>query len=802
MEVFSQDLRFALRRLRKEPGFTAIALLTLALGIGANTAIFSVVHAVLWKPLRFADSDRLLLLFQVRDGAGQSPTLSPPNFFDLKSRARTLSGVAAFFTGGNTGAFTLTGHGDPVLLTATTVSDGFFDVLGIRAIYGRTLQAEDNRPGQHRVAMLSAPLWRERFGADPAIVGRSIALNGQPYTVVGVVADGMYGEFGDIWVPIVYDGGFVGESRTSSWLKTIARAAPGHSIETATREIETIGRQLVSDYPGNSGLTARPLHEHMIANVRMAMLVLLGAGGFVLLIACANVANLVLVRAVRRESEMAIRAALGGSRARLLRQMLTESAVLAVGGGCLGLLIAMWGTNLLSRITPGQMLFFTPQFDARVEPRVLLFTATLTIATAAIVGCLPAWQSWRINLAGSLRQARGIARVSRLRSLFVVAEMALAVLLLTGAGLLIRSFIKLQNVDPGFQADRAVSFRLSLPDETYENVPKRLAFLEGLIARLRSAPGVTAAAATTFAPMSGREFATAFAIAGKPELPVDARPSVEIRVVTSDYFRTMGIQVRRGRVFTDADVQGANPVLVVSDSLAQRYFPNEDPIGQRIALRWRNVSGDIVGVVGDVKERGLRAQSEPILYVAMAQAPLRNAMAVVVRTSGSTSALENTIRAAVRSMDPTLAISNLEALGDAVAESVALSRFYMLLLGLFAGTALVLAAIGIFGVMSNAVAQRTREIGIRIALGAPLQQVRGLVVRDALFMATAGLVVGLAAAVPMSRLMTSLLFELTPTDPATLGIVVTVLFGVALLASYLPARRASRVDPLVALRAD
>ena len=797
-----QDLRFAVRSFSKARGVTAAALLTLAVGIGANTAIFSVVHAVLWQPLRFAESDRLLLLFRARDGARQGANLSPPNFFDLRTRARTLSGVAAFFTGGNTGTFTLTGQGDPLLLTATTVSDGFFDVMGIPAMYGRTLQAEDNLPGRHRVAMLAAPLWRDRFGADPGIVGRSIVLNRQSYTVVGVAPDRMYGEFGQIWVPLVYDAGFVGESRTSAWLKTIARVAPGQSIEAATREIETIGRQLVAEYPGTSGMTARPLQEHMVANVRTAMLLLLGLAGFVLLIACANVANLVLVRAVRREGEMAIRAALGGSRARLLRQLLTESLVLAAAGGFAGMLLAMWGTKLLSRVAPAQMLFFTPTFDTRVEPTILLFTATITIATGAIVGCLPAWQRTRVDLTSALKHnARG-ARVTPLRGLLVVAEMALAVLLLTGAGLLVRSFARLQHVDPGFQADRALSFRLSLPDEDYDTVAKRISFLDALLARLRASPGVASAAATTFAPMSGREFGTSFVVAGRPAPPPDARPSIQIRAVTPEYFTAMGMPVMRGRVFTAADVQGASPVLLLSESAVRRYFPNEDPIGLRITLGWRSVGGDVVGIVGDIKELGLREAAEPILYVAFAQAPIRSAMAVVVRTTIPPASVQNTIRQAVGAVDPALAISDLESLGDAIADSVAQSRFYLLLVGVFAGTALVLAAIGIFGVLSHAVAHRTREIGIRLALGAPVQHVRGQVLRDAMTLAGVGIAIGLVAALQLTKLMATLLFDLTPTDPLTLGTVVIALFGVAMLASYLPARRATRVDPVIALRAE
>jgi predicted permease len=802
MDSFIQDLRFALRSLRRAPGFTAVALLTMAIGIGANTAIFTVVHAVLWQPLRFAESNRLLLIFRATDGARQGANLSPPNFFDLRARARTLSGVAAFFTGGNTGSFTLTGHGDPVLLTATAVSDGFFDVMGIPAMHGRTLRAEDNRPGQHRVAMLAAPVWRDRFAADPAIVGRSIVLNGQPYTVVGVAPDRMYGEFGQIWIPFVYDSGFYRESRTSAWLKTVARVAPGHSVEAATREIEEIGRQLVAEHSGNSGMTARPLHQHIVADVRTAMLVLAGAAGFVLLIACANIANLILVRGVRRQGEMAIRAALGGSTGRLLRQVLTESMVLAAGGGVLGLLIGMWGKNLLLRVTPAQMLFFTPPFDTRVEPTVLMFTAALTIATGAIVGSLPAWQSTRVDFGRALKQGVRVAPGSGMRAVLVVTEVAFAVLLLTGAGLLIRSFARLQHVDPGFQPDHAVSFRLSLPDEKYDNAAKRIAFVETLLGRLRSAAGVASAAVTTFAPMAGREFATSLVVAGRPDLPLSARPSIQVRAVTPDYFNAMGMPLRRGRAFTDGDVPGASAALLLSETAARRYFPNEDPIGQRITLGWRNVAGDVVGVVGDVKEFGLREAAVPILYVPFAQAPIRNVMAVVVRTTIAPAAAQRAIREAVRAADPELAISNVERLDEVIGASVAHARFYMLLLGVFAGTALLLAAIGIFGVLSHAVAHRTREIGIRLALGASAQRVRARVLRDAMLLASLGIASGLIAALPLTRLMATLLFELTPTDPITLGSVVIVLLGVALLASYLPARRATRVDPVIALRAD
>jgi predicted permease len=721
----------------------------------------------------------------------------------VRARARTLSGAAAFYTGGNIGTFTLTGQGDPVVVTATRVGDTFFDVLGIAPIHGRTFHPAENRPGQDRVAVLGYPLWRERFGADPRIVGRSITLDGVPYTVVGVAPRDVYLEFGQLWLPLVYDEEILGD-RDSHWLKAIGRVAGGQTVDTAAREIETVGRQLAAEHRENTntGLTARSLQGYMVRNVRTAMLLLLGAAGFVLLIACANVANLVLVRAVHREGEMAIRAALGGSRARLLRQLVTESLVLAAAGGWLGWLLALWGTDVLVRMRPAQMLFFGTDVTVRVDLVMLMFASALTIATGLIVGCIPAWQASRFNLAGSIRRSERGASVNRLRSALVISEMALAVLLLAGAGLLIRSFIQLQQVDPGFRADHVLSFRLSLPDGKYDTGPRRAAFLDNLLARLRAAPGVEGAAATTYAPMAGRQFGTSFRIAGRQDPKPGEQQSMQVRVVTPDYFRTLGIPLRRGRFFTDADVAAAAPVAVLSERAARQHFPGEDPIGKRITVGWRGQSGVVVGIAGDIKEMGLREPAEPQLYFAFAQAPHRNTVAIVMRTTTPPLSSGGAIRQAVRLEDPSLAISELQPLDEVLAQSVAQSRFSMLLLGTFAGAALLLAALGIFGVLSNAVAQRTREIGIRVALGAQRSQVRRLVLREALVLASLGTGIGIVAALQLTRLLATLLFQLTPTDPLTLAGVVVLLLGVALLAGYLPARRASRVDPVIALRAE
>jgi predicted permease len=801
MDTLSQDLRFGLRCLIKARGFTAVALLTLALGIGANTAIFSAVHAVLWRPLLFSEPDRLVVLLRTLDGRTPS-SLSGPNFLDLRARARTLSGAAAFFTGGNIGTFTLTGRGDPLVVTATRVSDGFFEVLGIAPLHGRMFVPAENRPGQDRVVVLGHPLWRERFGGDSGIVGKSITLDGDRYTVVGVAPPDVYIDFGELWVPLPYDEEIL-HDRDSHWLKGIGRVAPGYTLEAANLEIETIGRQLAAEHRENTnmGMTTRPLQAYMVRNIRTAMMLLLGAAGFVLLIACANVANLALVRAVKREGEMAIRAALGGSRPRLLRQLLTESLMIAAGGGLLGLLLAMWGIEVLVRIRPSQMVFFGGDIAAHIDGAVLLFTAALTIATGVLVGCFPAWKASRFNLAATMKRSARGASATGVRRALVVTEMALAVLLLTGAGLLMRSFIRLQQVDPGFEAGQVLSFRLSLPDRAY-GAAQRVAFFDKLEAALRASPGVESAAATTYAPMAGREFGTSFTVAGRPQPKPEETRSIQVRAVTADYFKTLDIPLRRGRLLTSADGQGARPVVLLSELAVHRYFPGEDPIGQRITIGWRDFSGDVIGVVGDVKEMGLREATEPQLYVPYAQAPHRNTMAVLVRTKTLPMSVVTSVRDVLRKQDPNLAISDVETLDRVVAQSVAQSRFLMMLLGTFATTALLLAAIGIFGVLSNAVAQRTREIGIRLALGAQGSQVRALVVRDAVLIAGLGIVLGIAASLQLMKAIAALLFELGPTDPLTFAGVAMLLLGVALAASYLPARSASRVDPVVALRAD
>jgi putative ABC transport system permease protein len=804
METLVQDLRLGLRRLANAPGFAAIALLTLALGVGANTAIFTVVNGVLFRPLPFPEPDRLVGLYHI--AGGETSTMSPPNFLDVRERARTLSDATAF----HGDSLNLTGRGDPVQLDVTRVTGSFFSVLGVKPMMGRSFTSADNDFKQPRVAILGYPLWRDRFGSDPKAVGQSVELSGVPYEIVGVMPESFrYPSDAQAWVPMEFKEDYRTRNRGAWYLTAIGRLAPGQTLATATREVEAIGKQLEREFPKNNtrvGITARSLQAETVRDVKTALLVLLGAVGFVLLIACANVANLFLARAARREGEMAIRAALGAHRVRLMRQVLTESLVVAAGGGALGLILAVWGTDLLIKLQPQGI----PRLEeVRIDRMVLLFTAGLTVLTGLIFGCIPAWQSTRVDLVGSLkdnaRGAIGAGGLHRLRGTLVVAEMALAVLLLTGAGLMIRSFARLQNVDSGFKTENVLTFHLALPQRNYTNDTARAVFMNTLLDRLRAAPGVATVAAISHQPMAGLTFNISFDIGGRPERKPGEDEAIELRVVTPDYFDTLGIPLRRGRVFHHGDVASSQKVMLISESAARRHFPGEEPIGKQITVGWgRNgvkVAGEVVGIVADVKESGLHEPSPPELYIPYDQVSVEE-MTVLMRTRVPPMKLMGVVRQEVQRADPSLPVSQVQTLDTILAESVSQSRFYMLLLGTFATVALLLAAIGIFGVMSNAVAHRTREIGIRLALGAESGHVRGLVLREAFMFAVLGIVLGLIASLQLTTFLATLLFELTPTDPATLIGVAVTLLAVALAASYLPAWRASRVDPLVALRQD
>jgi putative ABC transport system permease protein len=805
MDLFRQDVHYAARRLLRAPAFTLVAVITLALGVGANSAIFSVVNAILLKPLPYPEADRLVGIYHLTEG--NRAVMSGPNFTDVVRSSRLLENAAAV----DRSRVILTGEGEPIRLDAAEVSASLFNVLRVRPALGRTFNADENTPGKTNVVILSHALWQQRFGSDPGVIGRSIQLDGVSRQIVGVMPLGFsFPPERQLWIPIEYDQNFVSKGRGAWYLSVVGRLKPGVTPEQSAAEVQNIGRQLAVQYPdanGSIGMTTMPLHEAMVVNIRRAVLVLFGAVGFVLLIACANVANLLLARAAARETEMAVRTALGAGRGRLIRQLLTESVILSVCGAGLGLLLAVWGVEFLTSLQPEGV----PRLDSvAVDETVVLFTFVVAVVTGMAFGLVPALHATR-SVQDALKEGgRGAisTRASgRLRASLVVAEMALAVMLLVGAGLLMRSFVRLQAVDPGFRPDQTLSFELTLPESRYKEDTKIIAFFDQLMPRLRALPGVRDAAAVMGLPLSGMQFNISFEVAGRPPVPPSQQPAMEVRVATPDYFSTIGIPLVRGRFFTDEDRMGTPPVVLLTESAARQYFPGEDPLGKTIKLGWGHgpgkpkAGGQVVGIVGDVKDAGLDEPNPAEIYLPLRQWPV-SFMSVAVKTVLPPSSLGEAVRREVYAVDPNLPVSNVRTLDQIVAKSISQPRFYATLLVIFAGVALALAAIGIFGVLSYAVSQRTREIGIRMALGAQERTVVGLVVRQALVLVVTGVAVGTIAALVLSQTLRKMLFAIEPTDPATFLAVAAVLIAVALFASYLPARRATRVDPVVALRAE
>jgi putative ABC transport system permease protein len=800
-----QDLTYALRRLVKAPGFTFVAVLTLALGIGANSAIFSVVNGVLLKPLPYPESDRLVGVYHVTEG--ERAVMSGPNFTDVARMSQSLENVAAV----STSRAILTGEGEPARLATAEVTASLFNVLRVRAALGRTFNADENTPGKTNVVILSHGLWQQRFGGDASVIGRRITLDGVKREVVGVMPGGFsYPAERQAWLPLEFDQSFVATQRSAWYLYVVGRLKPGVTPEQSAAEVETIGRNLAKQYPdanGEIGMTTYPLLEAMVGDIRGAVLVLLGAVGFVLLIACTNVANLLLARAAARESEIAVRTALGAGRGRLVRQLLTESLLLSIIGAGVGLLLAVWGVDLLVRLKPAGI----PRLDnVRVDGIVIAFTLVIAGVTGVLFGLVPAFTATHGVSASLMESGRGAVTSragARVRGALVVAELALAVMLLAGAGLLMRSFARLQAVDPGFRVEQGLTFDLTLPDARYEADATRIAFFDQLLPRLRALPGVRSASAVLGLPLSGLQFVISFTVAGRPPVPPAQQPAMQVRVATPDYFSAIGIPVKRGRAFTEDDKEGTPRVVLITESAARQFFPGEDPIGKTIRLGWGkgpgrpNAGGEVVGIVGDVKDAGLNEPDPPQIYLPYRQWTV-GSISVLLKTSVPPTSIAEAARAQVYAIDPNLPLSNVNTLEGILAKSISQQRFYALLLAIFAGVALVLAAIGIFGVLSYAVAQRTREIGIRMALGAQGRSVVALIVREAMVLVVGGVILGTAAALFLSDTMTKMLFSITPTDPATFASVAGVLIGVALLAAYIPARRATRVDPIVALRAE
>lgn len=810
MDTLIADLRYAIRKLAGAPGFTFAALLTLALGIGANSAIFSVVYGVLFRPLPFPDSQQLVRVSSSLNGNPPIDAFSSPNYLDLAELADVFAGAAA----SSRGTLTLTGAGEPTDLNVSVVSANFFDVLGVRPQLGRAFSPAENEPGNRNVVILSRALWQQRFGGDPGILNQSLLLGGNAFTVVGVMPSGFsYPSNTDVWVPLEYSEAFRSEgSRGGFYLSVIARLRDDVPLERARAAVDALARRIDEawdppGFPVTLAMVTTPLREAIIGDVRTPLLVLLAAVGFVLLIACVNVANLLLARASTREAEIAVRTAIGAGRSRIIGQLVTESVVLGLLGGLLGLVLALWGTAAIVGMQPGDLPRIS---EVRVDGAVIAFTFGISLVAALLFGMLPALQSASMNPYDALREAGrsqvGSRRSQRLRTGLVVAEIAFAVLLLAGAGLLIRSFATLMDVDPGFRSEGLLTFPVGLPGGTYPDDARRSMFVEQYLERVRALPGVAEAAAVSAAPLAAGTLRVGFSIEGEGE--VSSEQVMDIRVVTPGYFRLMGIPLRGGRDVEPSDRAGTQPVAVVSEAAVRRYFRDGDPIGRTITMGWARdaqpdgVTATIVGVVADVKLYELGEAPLPTVYFPHAQVGVPG-MSMIVRAAGANPLLPVPgLRDELRALDPNLPLDDVQLVDDILADSVAQPRFYMMLLLLFAGVAVILAAVGIFGVMSFAVAQRRREIGIRMALGAPHASVLRLVLREGMLVTAVGIAIGLTAAVALTRVMESLLYGVAATDAVALVGATLILAATALLASCLPARRAASLDPLLALRAD
>ena len=799
-----QDLRYALRMLLKNPGFSAVAIIALALGIGANSAIFSVVNTVMLRPLPYKDADRLVMVWEDASKHGYPrDTPAAANYIDWRDQNQVFEGMAAIADQ----SFNLTNAGDPERVEGRRVSANLFPLLGVEPELGRVFRSEEDQPGANRVAILSHRFWHRRFGADPGIAGKTVTLNGESVVVVGV----MPSEFqfptreDELWVPI----GFTqaeAANRGRHYLQVLARLKPGVTVQQAQSEMSTIATRLQQQYPeANTDLGAAvvPLHEQVVGDIKPALMVLLGAVGLVLLIACANVANLLLARAAVRQKEIALRVALGASRFRLIRQFLTESVLLGVIGGALGLALAVAGLKLLTAFIPPNI----PQIKAiTIDGRVLGFTVMVSLVTGLIFGLVPAIQSSLLKPIETLkeggRDSTGTGG-NRIRGFLIISEVAVSLILLIGAGLLINSFLRLRNVDPGFRTENLLTMKVVLPDLKYREPAQRAAFYTDLTRRLESVPGVKSAAVTTNLPLYRQGNSIGITVEGKPEPPPGHPLIVVTRIISPRYFETMSIPLLAGRHLTDQDTATSPNVVVISEAMARKHWPGEDPIGKRIAPGSVQSPEDwctVVGMVKDVRQFDLIAEPRPQMYFSYQQAGFFAPRDLVVKTDVDPLSLAGTVRKTVWEVDKDQPVSNIATMDDIVAESVARQRFSMLLLAIFAGLALLLAAVGIYGVMSYTVAQRRGEIGIRMALGAGKLDVLKVTVGRSLKLVLIGVAVGLAGAFMLTRLMESLLFGVRATDPATFAAISFLLIAVALIASYVPARRATRVDPLVALR--
>jgi len=833
MEALWRDLRHSLRMLLKKRGFTAAAVLTLALGIGANTAIFSVINAVLLRPLPFSDPDRLVVLWQTDPNS--TPSRRPfsfPNFTDVEEQNQSFEEIGAWTSSLDT-RVNLTGDPEPEAVQAAMVSESFFRILGVKPREGRTFLPDEDTEGGPRAVVISHGLWQRRFGGDPQLTGKTLMLDGNSYTVIGIMPAGFafpkFPRAADVWVALSREPDptqFRKYARGATFLNVIARLKPTIKQEQAQAELDTIAGRLEQAYPHfNAGLGVglSPLSRQVVGELKNGLLILLGAVAFVLLIACANVANLLLARATARRKEIAIRMALGASRGRIVRQLFTESLLLGLMGGAVGLLLALWGVDLLAAIpynAPSPVVPYTVSADQiGLDGAVLGFTLGLSLLTAIIFGLIPALQATRTDLNRSLKEgsSRSMGRSRRydIRGLLVVFEMAGSLVLLIAAGLMIKSFLGLLEVDPGFKPDHVLTAEVTLPRSQYANKQQIVSFYERLLDRVKTLPNVQSVGAVSALPLSGRDSGSDFFIEGQPPLPPDKENNTYYRVISPGYFQAMSIPLLDGRSFTERDREEGGRVAIINESMARRFWPGDNPIGKRLALSLEaltfpapnrppvfDIPGamrEIVGVVKDVRHYGLTSAPQPEMFLPYMQQSARE-MSLVVRTGGDPSSLSRGLQAEVLAIDPAQPLSQIRTMPQLLEESVAKPRFNLLLLAIFAAVALSLAAVGMYGVISYSVAQRTHEIGLRIALGAEATDVVKMVVGQAMVLNLTGLGLGLFAAFAITRVMSGLLYGVSATDPAIFAEISLLLTGVALAASFIPARRAAGVDPMVALR--
>ncbi len=811
METLLQDLRYGARMLLKQPGFTVVAVIALALGIGANTAIFSVVNAILLRPLNYKDSGRLVQINHNYPKLDLKASVSAIGYTHYRDHCDAFEAIGA----ATSWPVNLTETGDPERLMGMAITHTFLPMLGIEPARGRVFTPEEDQPGHNRVVVLSDGLWRRRFAGDPNLVGNTIRLNGEHYTVIGVMPPSF--QFGrefaqqiDLFSPIAFTPEQLETNRwRSEFLFVVAKLKPSVTLLQAQAEMDTIAANIRQEYFGGGdandanswGLLLRSLREIIVGEIRPALLVLLAAVAFVLLIACANVANLLLARAALRHKEIAIRSALGAGRGRVIRQLLTESVLLATIGGALGLALAHWGIRALLSLNEDKI----PRAgEIGIDARVLFFTAGVALLTGVLFGLFPALQASKSDLHAVLKEGgrSGSARRS-VRGFFVVAEVALALVLLVGAGLLLKSFQKLQEVDPGFRPEHLLTMQISLPDTKYREPQQIDGFFQQVLDKIKALPGVQSAGVSTSVPMSGVNSSGSFGIEGRTTAPGEMAPWGNRWFAGASYFQTLGIPLIKGRYFDDRDVRDAPQVAIIDETMERKFWPDENPIGKRIGFQrdpqgnpiWR----EVVGVVGHVKHKGLEGESPVQYYIPHRQVP-SGSVFLVARTAVDPASLAGAVRGSIQEVDRELPVFRVTTMERMVADSMTQRRFAMTLLGVFAFVALILASVGLYGVMSYSVTHRTNEIGIRMALGARVTDVLAMVVGQGMKLSLAGVGIGLAGAFALTRVMRTLLFGVSATDPLTYAVVAVVLAAVSLLACYVPARRAAKVDPMEALR--